>query len=591
VLEGSAGERDVPLDREEGGYFSISVAGIQPGQRYRYRLDDALVPDVTSRWQPDGPFGSSAVVDPSQFRWSDDVWRGVSLQGQIVYELHLGTFTPEGTWRAAMDRLPALAHLGVTMVEVMPVAEFPGRFGWGYDGVFPYAPSHLYGTPDDARAFVDRAHQLGLAVILDVVYNHLGPDGCMFGAFAQDYFSRRYKNEWGDALNFDGPSSAPVRDYFSDNAAYWIAEFHFDGLRLDATQSINDSSRDHILAVVGRKARAAAGSRSILVFAENEPQQTRLVRPPEEGGYGLDALWNDDFHHSALVALNGHREAYYSNHYGTPQELISAAKRGYLFQGQRYSWQKKPRGTRTDGLAPRTFVTFLENHDQVANSGDGSRLHQRAAPGAYRAMTALFLLMPGTPLLFQGQEFGASAPFFYFADHNPELAAAVAKGRAAFVSQFPSLASPEMQARLPLPHAPATFERCRLNWDEFDANGPVRRLHEDLLRLRRETPAFRSQRADLDGALLTGDAFVLRFAGDRPSDERLLVVNLGADVTSGGFAEPLVAPPDGHAWALEWSSEHPDYGGTGTPEPCGLDGWEIRGGAASVLKPARASAP
>jgi maltooligosyltrehalose trehalohydrolase len=488
-----------------------------------------------------------------------------------------------------MARLPELANLGITIVEVMPIAEFPGKFGWGYDGVFPYAPSHLYGEPDEARAFIDHAHRLGVAVILDVVYNHLGPDGSFFGPYAREYFSPRYENEWGEALNFDGPSSSAVRDYFSDNAAYWIADFHFDGLRLDATQSINDASRDHILAVIGRKARAAAPSRAIVLMAENEPQQTRLVRPPAAGGYGLDALWNDDFHHSAIVAMTGHREAYYSDYQGTPQELVSAVKRGYLYQGQRYAWQKKGRGTRTDGLPPETFVTFLENHDQVANSGDGSRVHQRAAPGVYRAMTALFLLAPGTPLLFQGQEFGASSPFLYFADHNPELAIAVEKGRAEFVSQFSSLASREMQERLPAPHSPETFARCKLDWNEYERNSDHRRLHEDLLRLRRDTVAFREQRSDIDGALLAQDTFVLRFSGDDPRDERLLIVNLGRDLTSGGFPEPLVAPPDGHDWALEWSSEHPDYGGTGSAEICTRAGWQIRGRAASVLKPVEMS--
>ena len=585
VLEGPSGTRELPLIPEDKGYFSASVPDLAVGQRYRYRLDEALVPDVASRWQPDGPFGPSAVTDGSRFRWSDAGWPGVSLPGQIVYEMHLGTFTAEGTWRSAMTRLDTLARLGITVIEVMPIAEFPGRFGWGYDGVFPYAPSHLYGEPDDVRAFIDRAHQLGLGVVLDVVYNHLGPDGCMFGLFAAEYFSARYQNEWGEALNFDGASSAPVRDYFSDNAAYWIADFHFDGLRLDATQSIHDASPDHILSVIARKSRAAAGPRSIILLAENEPQHTRLVRPQTEGGFGLDALWNDDFHHTAVVALTGRREGYYSDHYGAPQELISAAKRGYLFQGQRYAWQKNPRGTRTDGLPAKAFVTFLENHDQIANSGDGSRLHQRSAPRMYRAMTTLFLLMPGTPMLFQGQEFGSTSPFLYFADHNPELAAAVEKGRAEFMAQFPSTATPEMQARLPPPQATDTFTRCKLDWTELETHVEARRLHEDLLRLRRTTPAFREQRNDLDGALLGGSAFVLRFASTTPGDERLLVVNLGVDLVAAAFPEPLVAPPDDYIWRLEWSSEHPDYGGTGAPEVCTRDGWIIPGRSASVLQP------
>ena len=584
VLDAPAGPRDVRLDAEGDGHFHATV-DVGAGARYWYRLDGDLVADPASREQPDGPYGPSLVVDGRAFPWTDAGWRGVSLPGQVLYELHIGTFTPEGTFRSAMDRLPALARSGITVVEVMPVAEFPGRFGWGYDGVFPFAPTRLYGTPDDFRAFVDRAHQVGLGVILDVVYNHLGPDGCVFARYAKDYFTAKYSNEWGDALNFDGRHSGPVRDYFSSNAAYWIDEFHLDGLRLDATQSIHDASAEHILAVIARQTRAAAAGRNIILVSENESQQVRMVRPLAEGGYGLDALWNDDFHHSAVVALTGRREAYYTDHCGRPQEFISAAKRGYLFQGQRYAWQKQGRGTRTRGLGPAAFVTFLENHDQLANSGDGSRVHQRSAPGQYRAMTALLLLLPGTPMLFQGQEFGASAPFLYFADHNPTLAADVAKGRAEFVAQFPSLASPAVQARLAAPHDVTTFERCRLDWREYDTHVAARRLHEDLLALRRETPAFAAQTPDVDGALLEADAFVLCFPAAAPADERLLVVNLGADLTAGSFAEPLIAPPEGMTWATEWSSEGPEYGGGGAAEICSADGWCIQGHSATVLKP------
>lgn len=590
VLEAPDRSKEIALQPETDGYFAASVPGVGPGQRYWYELDGRRLADPASRWQPEGPFGPSEVVDPTQFAWSDRAWPGIAIERQIAYEMHVATFTPEGTWRAAMERLPALVDTGITVVEVMPVAEFPGRFGWGYDGVFPYAPTRLYGTPDDFRAFVDRAHALGLAVILDVVYNHLGPDGCVFGEFARDYYTRRYANEWGDALNFDGPNSAPVRDYFSDNAAYWIAEYHLDGLRLDATQSIHDSSPEHILSVIARKSRAAASGRRIILVAENESQDVRLVRPAVAGGYGLDALWNDDFHHSAVVALTGRREAYYSDHYGAPQEFISAARHGYLFQGQRYAWQKKGRGSRTDGVPPAAFVTFIENHDQVANSGDGARLHQRCAGGAYRAMTTLMLLMPGTPMLFQGQEFGSSAPFLYFADHNPQLAAAVARGRAEFVSQFPSQASETAQALLPLPHDVKTFERCKLQWDEYQTNVRTRRLHRDLIALRRTTRVFSEQRAGaLDGAVLSNAAFVLRFPHEKPDEERLLIVNFGRDLTVPAFPEPLVAPPSDHRWTTAWSSEDPAYGGAGAPAACGPEGWQILGLSATVLKPVEAT--
>ena len=588
--ERHGGPRVVPLDREEGGYHSTTVPGAGAGDRYRYRVNGEALADPASRFQPDGPFGPSEIVDPAAFRWTDRAWPGVQLEGQVVYELHIGTFTWEGTWRGAIERLPDLAAVGVTVLEVMPVSEFPGRFGWGYDGVFPYAPTRLYGAPDDFRRFVDRAHQLNLAVILDVVYNHLGPDGCVFSRYSGAYFTKKYENEWGEALNFDGDDAAPVREYFSSNARYWIDEYHLDGLRLDATQSIHDASDEHIITVIGRQAREAAGGRSIVLISENEPQDVRMVRPAAEGGYGLDGLWNDDFHHSAMVSLTGRREAYYTDHQGTPQELLSAAKHGYLFQGQRYAWQKKNRGTSARGLPPAVFVNFLENHDQLANSGDGSRTHARAAPGRYRAMTALCLLMPGTPMLFQGQEFGASSPFLYFADHNPELAEAVQKGRAEFVSQFTSLASPEIQAILPVPHDVSTFERCKLNWEERDRRMHHWRLHHDLLTIRREDRAFRQQhRGDVDGAILGAQALVLRYFARAAADERLLIVNFGTDLTATSIPEPLVAPPPGFdGWSTRWSSEHPDYGGLGTPEVVNDSGWRIPGHSAVVLRPENA---
>jgi maltooligosyltrehalose trehalohydrolase len=577
---------EVALDAEPCGYYSALVAGVGAGDRYRYRLDGTLLPDPVSRWQPDGPFGPSAVVDPRQFAWTDGSWRGVQLAGQIVYELHVGTFTRDGTWRAAIERLPQVAATGISLIELMPVAEFPGRFGWGYDGVFPFAPTRLYGTPDDLRAFVDRAHAIGLGVILDVVYNHFGPDGCVFTHYAQQYFTRKYTNEWGDAINFDGEHSGPVRELFASNAAYWIDEFHLDGLRLDATQSMHDASPRHVLADISRAAHRAAGGRGIVLVAENEPQHVRLVKPIDDGGFGLDALWNDDFHHSAVVAVTGRREAYYTDHGGTPQELISAAKYGYLFQGQRYEWQKQSRGTRTDGIPPAVFVNFIENHDQLANSGSGARVYARTSPGRYRALTALLLLMPGTPMLFQGQEFGASAPFLYFADQRPDLATLVQRGRAEFVSQFPSLATAEVQARLPVPHDPATFAACKLDWGEYDDHQAHRRLHADLIGIRCHDEAFRAQRrGGVDGAVLAQEAFALRFAAEKAEDERLLIVNLGPDIGRGSLAEPLVAPPDGYLWQLRWSSEHPAYGGGGTPDVAGPDGWRIPAHAAVVLRP------
>jgi maltooligosyltrehalose trehalohydrolase len=578
----------VALAPGPGGYHDGVAEAATRGTRYRFRLDGGpLLPDPASRFQPEGPHGPSAVVDPSTFPWTDHGWRGVGLKGQVLYEMHVGTFTPAGTWEAAARELPELARAGITVIELMPVADFPGRFGWGYDGVDLFAPTRLYGEPDDFRRFVDRAHALGLGVILDVVYNHLGPDGNYLKEFSGDYFTDRYPNDWGEAINFDGEGSGAVREFVLANAAHWIEEYHLDGLRLDATQQIYDASPEHILAALSRRVRAAAGGRATLLIAENEPQDVRVVRSLEAGGYGLDAVWNDDFHHAAVVALTGLTAAYYSDYRGTAQEFVSVMKRGFLYQGQRYRWQKKRRGTSTVGLPPATFVTFIQNHDQIANSARGHRRHLLTSPGRYKAMTALMLLGPGTPLLFQGQEFGASAPFLYFADHKPELARLVRRGRADFLRQFPALAAPEMQKQLPDPADPATFEHSKLDLSERERHAETYALHRDLLALRREEAVFASQRPDgLDGAVLAEEAFVLRYF-DGGQDDRLLLVNLGRELSIDPAPEPLLAPPTGAHWEVRWSSEDPRYGGFGTPPVEGDEGWRLPAESAIVMRPAR----
>ena len=586
VIESGPSTRLDPEPGQPGGYFSGEVAA-KPGDLYRFRLssDDSLYPDPASRFQPHGPHGPSEVIDPD-FRWTDAGWKGATLRGQVIYELHIGTFTREGTWTAAIRELPELARIGITLIEVMPVAEFEGRFGWGYDGVDLYAPSHVYGRPDDFRRFVDAAHASGLGVILDVVYNHMGPVGNYLRAFSTAYFTNRYDNEWGDALNFDGEHSEAVREFFASNAAYWIDEFHLDGLRLDATQQIFDRSPTHILAAVSERARAAARVRSLVIVAENETQNTRLVRPIGAGGYGIDALWNDDFHHSAMVALTGHAEAYYSDSHGDPQEFISAAKYGFLFQGQYYHWQRDVRGTPALDLPQSAFVTFLQNHDQVANSARGLRGQLLTSPSKWRAMTALLLLGPGTPLLFQGQEFGASAPFMFFADFEPALAKAVREGRGKFLSQFPTIASLVQAGLLADPGAPATFEQCRLDFAERRAHAPIYALHIDLLRMRREDSAFRAQgEHGIDGCVLSQSAFALRYFTPGHTDDRVLVVNLGADLSRTSIADPLLAPPAESQWSLRWSSEDLAYGGGGTPTIQPDSQWWFPAESAIVLAP------
>ncbi len=350
VFESS--KQRIGLENEGNGYYSGVASGIGPGVNYKYALDGGeAYPDPASQYQPTGPHGFSQVIDPASFHWSDAAWPGVKLEGQVIYEMHLGTFTERGTWAAAAEKLGYLQDTGITLIEVMPVADFPGRFGWGYDGVQPFAPASIYGTPDDMRSFVDRAHAHGLGVILDVVYNHLGPDGNYFAKFSPFYFTEKYKTDWGQAINFDGEESGPVRELFRANAAYWVRDFHLDGLRLDATQDIHDDGEPHIIAEIGRDAREAAGKRPIVLVGENEPQKNCLLKPLSEGGFGLDALWNDDYHHSATVALTGRADAYYSDYRGAPQEFLSAFKYGYLYQGQWYRWQKKRRGTPSLGCA------------------------------------------------------------------------------------------------------------------------------------------------------------------------------------------------------------------------------------------------
>ena len=572
---------DHPLTRDHDGHFEGYIPGIGAGDRYWFTLNgDRVRPDPCSRFQPDGPHGPSQVIDPTSFQWTDSSWSGLTREGSVIYEMHVGTFTPEGTWRAAAAHLPDLADLGITATEMMPVADFPGRFGWGYDGVNLFAPTRLYGTPDDLRAFIDRAHALGLGVLLDVVYNHLGPDGNYLGEFSPDYFTDKYKNDWGQAVNFEGPPA--VREYFLANAAYWITEFHVDGLRIDATQDMHDASPTHVLAEMSTRIREAARERRVLLIAENEPQNSRLVRSQAVGGYGVDALWNDDFHHTAVVALTGRREAYYRDYKGSAQELVSCAKYGFLYQGQFYAWQKKRRGSPSLDVPPSAFVTYLENHDQVANTAFGRRLHQLAAPGRVRALTAVLLLGPGTPMLFQGQEFAATAPFLYFADHKPELHTGISAGRREFLSQFSSIRDPEVLSMLPSPLDAGTFHRSRLDPAERQRHHEALALHKDLIDLRRRDPVLGRDTSRVDGAVLGPEIFLIRFFGGSAGD-RLLIVNLGCDTDLLPAPEPLLAPPHGAAWQLVWSSEAVRYGGQGTAPICPEAEWHLPGEAAVLL--------
>jgi maltooligosyltrehalose trehalohydrolase len=514
----------VALAEAGAGYHEGHVTGAAPGRRYRYRLDGrGPFPDPASRRQPAGVHGPSEIVDPRRYAWRDQAWRPRTLGELVIYELHVGTFTAAGTFAAATERLPALAQLGVTAVELMPVADFPGRRGWGYDGVCPFAPARCYGAPDELRRLVDAAHGLGLSVLLDVVYNHLGPDGNYLREFSPSYFDPRHQTPWGDALNLSGPGCGPVRDHLVENALHWIAEYHLDGLRLDATHALFDDGPRHFLAeLADRVHRLGPGA---LLIAEDGRDLDRLLRRPEAGGHGLDAAWSDDLHHQLRRRLAGDREGWFADVSGSTEDIASTLERGWFHAGQPASARGGPRGTDPGGIPLERLVIFLQNHDQVGNRALGDRLHHAIEPAAWRAALALLLLAPETPLLFQGQEWAASTPFLYFTDHRADLGRRVTEGRRREFARFAAFSDPARRERIPDPQAASTFAASRLRWAERDAepHAGVVRLHRALLGLRRELilPRRRSLRAVASGpdavVLHGGDlAVVVRLAGAGP---------------------------------------------------------------------------
>ena len=589
---------ELPLQRDADGYHAGVAPQAKAGDQYKFRLDDegTLYPDPISRYQPQGPHGPSQIVDHASFKWNDANWKGRPADEMVLYELHVGTFTPAGTWAGATEKLEYLRDVGITCIEMMPIADLAGDHNWGYDGVDMFAPVRNYGSTDDLRRFIDAAHALGICVILDVVYNHLGPEGNYVTQFSDTFFSDKHGTDWGSAINFDDAGSAGVREFYIANAHYWIEEFHFDGFRFDATQNIYDDSSPHILQEITTAARAAGGERFIYLINENEPQHTKLVRSREQDGYGMNALWNDDFHHSAIVNLTGHNEAFYSDYLGAPQEFISAVKYGYLFQGQRYRWSDQRRGTPGFDLPPTAFVNYIQNHDQIANFGMGYRLHRMSDFARIRAMTMLLLLSPQAPMLFQGQEFLASTPFNYFVGFDERLNGLVKQGRVKELSQFPSISDPQLVDRLPDPGARQTFENCKLNWSEIErgVHAECLTLHRELLKLRREDPVLRraQKQRSVDGAVIGVDTFVIRFFGEN-DDDRLLVMNFGVDLNLATVPEPLLAPPIGTRWKPLMSTEEPRFGGHGTfplegeGERWRLQGeiWRVPGRCGTIMRP------
>jgi maltooligosyltrehalose trehalohydrolase len=480
--------RRVPLDRQSDGYFEGFDTEGAAGDLYQYRFGDSQGwPDPASRWQPHGVHGPSVVVDPSARDWNDTGWKAPPYSELIIYELHVGTFTPEGTFRSAIARLEHIVSLGANAIEIMPIADFPGERNWGYDGVSLYAPARTYGHPDDLRALVDAAHARGLAVILDVVYNHLGPDGNYLGVFHEKYFNPRHQTPWGAGLNFEEPA---VREFFAENPLYWMREFHIDGFRLDATHAIADSSPRHVLAEIAERVHAHGG----FVIAEDERNEPALLRSLGEGGLGFDGCWADDFHHVVRVMLTQDREGYYEDFEGTPNELVATLEHGWLYRGQSQK-NGRIRGAESIALPPEDFVYCISNHDQVGNRAFGERLNHVVDAAAYRAASALLCLVPYTPMLFMGQEWSASTPFQFFTDHKEQLGRLVTAGRRREFQNFAAFRDPKLLETIPDPQAAETFQRSKLRWGELSepAHAGTFRLYQDFLAFRRRHPALRNR--------------------------------------------------------------------------------------------------
>ncbi|MGA8659268.1 MAG: malto-oligosyltrehalose trehalohydrolase [Chthoniobacterales bacterium] len=548
--------RELALKREPDGYSSVLDPESVPGTLYKYRLDGHAFPDPASRFQPYGVHGPSLVVDASAFIWTDQNWRRPVLHDLVIYELHVGTFTPEGTFRAIIEKFDHLHDLGVNTIELMPIADFPGRWNWGYDGVCAYAPSRAYGQPDDLRFLVDAAHRAGFALILDVVYNHFGPDGNYFGAYSERYFNKNHHTPWGAAFNVDSEDSLPVRRNFVENAIYWITDFHVDGFRLDATHAILDDSPKHLVQEIAEQVQERGG----LVICEDPRNERKIVLPRDQDGYGCDAVWADDFHHVVRVQMTKENEGYLGYFHGTIEELLQTLREGWLFTGQ---LQKDgiPRGTLGADLAPEHFVHCISNHDQVGNRAFGDRLNQMVSPASYRAASGLLLVSPYTPMLFMGQEWAASSPFCYFTDHEPQLGRNITKGRRKEFAQFSEFRDPNQRRRIPDPQAESTFRKSKLHWRELKnaASSSILRLYRDFLRFRFQrlqvrrrgtwvvdqvadsTIAIRYSPPEAPGLLILAQLVPAQTVLSLDRD----ILRLGGDLT----------------WALALSSNAPDYGG------------------------------
>jgi malto-oligosyltrehalose trehalohydrolase len=557
------------MEPVDAGWHELITNSARAGTRYRFKLPDGLrVPDPASRYQPADVHGPSEVVDPAAYRWHDADWTGRPWQEAVIYELHIGAFTPEGTFQAAIGKLDHLAALGITAIEMMPIGDFPGLRNWGYDGVLPYAPDSSYGRPGDLKAFVEAAHARGLMVLLDVVYNHFGPEGAYIHPIAPQAFTNRHKTPWGAAINFDGPGSGPIRDFAIHNALYWIKEFHFDGLRLDAVHAIIDTSPQHLLEELADRVRAATPGRHIHLILENEENEAgRLIRDKNGAPRWYTAQWNDDVHHVLHVAASGETKGYYADYKGDTDKLGRALAEGFAFQGEVMPYRGHPRGAPSAALPPAAFVTFIQNHDQIGNRAFGDRMANFVPAEAMRAIAAVYLLLPQIPMLFMGEEWGAAQPFPFFCDFGPELADAVRTGRREEFARFPEFADPAVRDRIPDPQAEQTFASAKLDWHDLMREPHSRRVdwHRRLLSVRHAEimPRLAGVRAGGEYEVL-GDGIVLVRWALAPGGTLTLAANLAPTAAPGFLKESgrilwLEGESDENGtfgpWTVRWSVE------------------------------------
>ncbi len=565
------GGREAPLAKGPDGIFEALVPGVRAGDLYRYRVDGrGPFPDPASRFQPEGVHGPSEVIDAEAFAWTDAGWRGVDSSKLVLYELHVGTFTREGTFAGVTRKLEFLRDLGVTAVEIMPIADFAGTRNWGYDGVDLFAPCHRYGRPDDLRCLVDEAHRLGLGVFLDVVYNHFGPVGNYALEFSPHYLSTR-ECDWAACVNLDGPNSEFVVEFFLENALHWVHEYHIDGLRLDATHALHDSKPVHFLERLARRVHEATPSRPTLVIAEDHRNLDTMIRPAWAGGWNLDGVWADDFHHQVRRLVAGDNEGYYRDYSGETPDLAETINQGWYYTGQDSIHLAEPRGTDPVGLPALKFVITLQNHDQIGNRAFGDRLNQAIDPASYRSASALLLICPHTPLLFMGQEWAADTPFLYFTDHAEDLGRVVTEGRRREFRHFLAFVAPESREAIPDPQAPSTFEDSRLDWAQAgrEPHASTLRLYRRLLALRRELgPASRSPE-DFEAQALDPGTVLLRRGG--PGEGRLLAISRLKGEGPIDLAGQIESELDvGLAWSVVLTTEDPEFAPEGRRPPIDL---------------------